>query len=115
MAKEVSCGDSESTHACGDLTSLKGDYLIATLLYGEVFTAWEDTLVVSMGWLEGRLHGKRENFSSEPRWTLRQETEWTHSIHFRRRVWEHPGCLFQRAQKEVSCPDGPFTLGSHLC
>lgn len=39
----------ESRHSYGDLMSLKGDYLIATLLYGEVLTVWEDTLVVCMG------------------------------------------------------------------
>lgn len=34
--------------------ALKGDYLIATLLYGEVFTVWEDTLGVFTGSLEGQ-------------------------------------------------------------
>lgn len=42
----------ESRHACGDLTSLKGDHLIATLLDGEVFTTRQRLLWFS--WANGK-------------------------------------------------------------
>lgn len=62
--QEVSCSDLKSRHSCGDWMSHKGDCLIATLLYEEVFTVWKDTcsfhgLVGRVSAWEGRKHLSR--------------------------------------------------------